>query len=61
VLAIESTVIGMMTPIKFPWNLIVFAALAVITIWLFIDNAWVHNKLMWLKIRYEKQTPLGGD
>jgi hypothetical protein len=55
VLTIESTVIGMMTPLDFPWNVVVFAAIAVITVWLFIDNAWVHNRLIGLKIRYENK------
>jgi hypothetical protein len=55
VLTIESTVIGMMTPLDFPWNFIVFAALAVITVYLFIESAWVHNKLIGLKLRYENK------
>jgi len=55
VLTIESTVIGMMTPLRFPYNVIVFVALAVITGWAFIESKWVHNKLVELKIRYENK------
>lgn len=54
-LTIESTIIGMMTPLLFPWNIIAYAVLAAVTGWLFIDNGWVHNKLIGLKIRYENR------
>jgi len=54
-LTIESTVIGMMTPLKFPWNVIVFVIIAAITVWTFIECKWVHNKLVTLKIRYENK------
>lgn len=53
VVTIESTIIGMMTPLMFPWNIIVFLALAAVTVWQFIDNEWLHNKLIGLKNRYE--------
>jgi hypothetical protein len=55
VLTIESTVIGMMTPLTFPWNVIIFLVLAAITVWLFIESRLVHNKLIGLKIRYENK------
>ncbi len=55
VLTIESTVIGMMTPLTFPWNIILFVVLAAITVWLFIESSWVHNRLIGLKIRYENK------
>jgi hypothetical protein len=55
VLAIESTVIGMMTPISFPWNVIAFGALAIFTVWQFIENDQVHNWLIGLKNRYENK------
>lgn len=52
-LAIEGTIIGMITPLVFPWNLIVYAVLGVITFWLFIDNGRFQNKLIAMKTRYE--------
>jgi hypothetical protein len=54
-LAIEATVITMIEPLKFPWNLVVFIALAVLTFWLFINNGWFQNKLIGMKIRYEEK------
>jgi len=52
---IEATVIGMMTPVQFPWIIALFLAIAAITTWQFIDNGWLHNKLIGLKIRYENK------
>ena len=52
---IESTVIGMMTPLACPWNILIFIALAAMTVWQFIENEWLHNKLVALKIRYENK------
>ena len=46
VLTIESTIIGMMTPLIFPWNIVVFLIVAAITSWAFIESEWVHNKLI---------------
>ena len=56
VVTIESTVIGMIAPLIFPCNFIAFVVLAAITVWLFIDNRWVQNKLIGLKIRYESKS-----
>jgi hypothetical protein len=55
VITIESTVIGMMTPLMFPWNVIVFVGLALSTVWLFIESRWLHKKLIGLKSRYENK------
>jgi hypothetical protein len=55
VVTIESTVIGMMTPLSFPWNIVVFAAIAAVTIWQFIENEWFHKKLIGFKDRYENK------
>ena len=52
---IESTVIGMMTPLIFPYNVISFLAAAALTVWPFIESEWVHNKLLSLKNRYENK------
>jgi hypothetical protein len=52
---IESTVIGMMTPLAFPYNVICFLVAAALTGWLFIENGWVHRKLFNLKNRYENK------
>ncbi len=40
---IESTVIGMMTPLIFPWNIVAFIGVAALTAWQFIENSWLHN------------------
>jgi hypothetical protein len=55
VVTIESTVIGMMTPLGFPWNILVFAAIASATIWQFIENEWIHKTLIGFKNRYENK------
>jgi hypothetical protein len=52
-LSIGGTIIAMITPLAFPWNLIVFALFGVITFWLFINNGWFQNKLIGMKTRYE--------
>ncbi|MGH9806244.1 MAG: hypothetical protein ACRD9W_03115 [Terriglobia bacterium] len=50
-LTIEGTVIDMAA--HYPWNLIAYAVLGVITFWLFIFNGWFQNKLIGMKSRYE--------
>lgn len=44
-LILESTIIGMMTPIGFPANLIVFVIIAAITAWMFLKSDWARAKL----------------
>lgn len=53
-LTIEAAIIAM-TPLEFPWNVILYAVIAAITVWLFIDNRWVHQRLISLKLRYENK------
>lgn len=52
VISIEGTVIQM-TPLTYPSNLIVYFVVTVLTIWLFLTNGWLHNKLIGLKNSYE--------
>ena len=52
-LTIESTVVSMITPLCFPWNILVFAIIAVATWYLFRECRWFQNKLIGWKIRYE--------
>lgn len=52
-LAIESTIVPMIAPLTWPWNLIAYVLLAVLTIWLFLFNGWFQNKLIGLKAAYE--------
>ena len=54
-LAIEGTVIAMITPLVFPWNIVAYAILGFVTFWLFISNAWFQNKLIGMKNRYEEK------
>lgn len=53
IVTIESTIVGMMTPIVFPWNILTFAVLAASTTWLFVGSGWFQNKLIGLKNGYE--------
>ena len=34
-----------------------FVALAAVTVWSFIENKWVHDKLVTVKIRYQNKPP----
>jgi hypothetical protein len=52
-LAIEGTIIQMITPLIFPWNIIAYVALGVVTFLLFISNGPFQNKLIGIKSRYE--------
>jgi hypothetical protein len=54
-LAIEGTIIQMITPLGFPWNLVVYVALGAITFWLFFFCGWFQNKLIGLQISYENK------
>ena len=55
-LTIEATVVTMIEPLKFPWNLVVYAIIGIITFWLFIDNGWFQNKLISMKLKYEDKS-----
>jgi hypothetical protein len=52
-ITIEGTIVSMIEPLRFPWNLVVYALVAITTFRLFLFSGWVHNKLIGLKIRYE--------
>ena len=54
-LAVEGSAIQMVTPLIFPWNLITYVVVGLITVWLFVSSGWFHNKLIGLKIRYESK------
>lgn len=54
-LTIEGTVIAMITPLSFPWNIIIFGAIGLITFRLFINSGWFQNKLIVMKIKYENK------
>jgi hypothetical protein len=54
-LAIEGTILQMIEPIRFPYNLVAYLALGAITVWLFISNGWFQNKLIGIKNRYESK------
>jgi hypothetical protein len=51
--AIEGAIIQMITPIVFPWNIIMCVALGVVTFSLFICSPWFQDRLIGLKNRYE--------
>ncbi len=50
---LESTIIGMMTPIGFPGNLILFLVVAAATTWLFLKSDWARTKLIELAKLFE--------
>ena len=54
-LAIEGTIVQMVTPLEFPWNLGTYATVAGLTVWLFIFNRWFQNKLIGIKCKYERK------
>jgi hypothetical protein len=54
-LSIEGTFLQMIESPRFPYNIIAYGALMAVTIWLFICNEWLHNKLMGIKGRYENK------
>jgi hypothetical protein len=51
----EGSVISMITPLIFPYNVISFIVVGVITFLLFIRNGWFHNKLLGWKNYYESR------
>jgi hypothetical protein len=44
VLTIEATIITMIEPLKFPWNIVAYLIFAAFTIWQFLDNGRLQNK-----------------
>jgi len=54
-LTIESTLVAMVTPLRFPWNILGFAIIAVATWYLFLWSGWFQNKLIWWKNQYENK------
>jgi cytochrome b subunit of formate dehydrogenase len=52
-IAIEGTIIQLITPLVFPWNVISFLLVSAFSIWLFLFNGWFQNKLIGWKSRYE--------
>jgi hypothetical protein len=50
---LESTIIGMMTPIWFPLNLILFLVIAAATTWAFLKSDWARTKLVELTKLFE--------
>ena len=54
-LAIEGTIIQMITPLVFPYNILLYALTSAVTVWLFLFNGRFHNKLIALKGSYESK------
>ena len=53
-LSIEGTIVGM-TPLIFPYNIILYAVIGFVTFRLFINNGSFHNKLLGWKNSYESE------
>ena len=53
ILSIEGTLVQMIEPPRFPLNIAAYILVMAITVWLFICNGWLQNKLIGMKERYE--------
>lgn len=53
-LAIEASVVALITPLRWPTNLVAYAALSLFTVYLWL-NGWFQNKLLGWKARYEQR------
>jgi hypothetical protein len=54
-LTIETGIVGLVDPLKWPWNLVSLVVVGAVTIYLFLDNGWFQNKLIGIKARYEEK------
>jgi hypothetical protein len=54
-LTIETGITGLISPLKWPWNLISLLLVGAITVYLFLDNGWFQNKLIGIRIRFEEK------
>jgi hypothetical protein len=54
-LAIEGTIIQMITPLLFPWNILVFVVVGALTFWALLFNGRFQDKLIGLQIGYENK------
>lgn len=54
-IAIEGTVVQMVEPLKFPWNILTFISLAGVTGHVFLNCGWFQNKLIGWRMRYESR------
>jgi hypothetical protein len=52
-LTIEAGVVALIAPLRWPWNLIIYAITFVVTAHLLLFNGWFQNKLIGWKGRYE--------
>lgn len=52
-LTIESTIVQMIDPLRFPYNLIFYLIFGAATFLLFIRCVWFQNKLIGMKVWYE--------
>ena len=53
-LSIEATIVGM-TPLRFPWNIILYVVIWFVTFQSSINNGSFHNKLLGWKNSYESK------
>ena len=54
-LSIEGTIVAMITPLAFPWNIATFAIAGVTTVYLFTSSGWFQNRLLGFKSWYESK------
>ncbi len=53
VLSFEGTLIQMITPLLWPYNLFAYVVIFALTCWLFLYNSWFQNKLIGIKAKIE--------
>lgn len=56
-LTIEAGVMSLVTPLRWPWNLITYVFLAIVTFRLCLYSRWFQNKLIGWKQAYEDVAP----
>ena len=54
-LTIETGIMGLITPIRWPCNLILLLIVGAATVYLFLDNGWFQNKLIGFKSKFEEK------
>jgi hypothetical protein len=54
-LSIEGTFVQMITSLAFPWNILLYLAVASATFWFFICSGDFQNRLLWMKQAYENR------
>lgn len=52
-LSLSGTVIQLIKPLEWPYNLILYVVICFVAIYFFLFNGWFQNQLLKVKTRYE--------